>query len=460
MRLHRLLLAVLPLLAAGCVLPPPPDKEETRAQALPNLSVPGQWSAGAPQPGEVAAGWLATFHDPQLETLVREAIQANPDLRIAAGRVEQASGYARLAGAALYPQVNILAMGGTKLSSDSGGLNAVGIFASWELDLWGRVRAGRETTAAQYDSAVLDEEYARQSIAALVAKSWFLATEARLQKGIAEEMGASSERLVSLAQDRLRVGKGSELDVVLARAGLQTYRDAAQQLDLAYRQALRAIETLAGRYPAAAIEVPAQLVARPGPVPAGMPSELLERRPDVVAAERRVAAAFYRVEEASAARLPTISLTTSFASVSSDLFLLKDHDNPVWSVGGKLLLPLFTGGALKTQVEIRTSEQKLAVAEYGRVGARAFGEVESALSSEFSLDARESVLRQAVAENERALELENVRYRVGSADLRAVQQQSLALFAARTTLLRVRSEQLVQRINLHLALGGGWAGAN
>ena len=104
--------------------------------------------------------------------------------------------------------------------------------------------------------------------------------------------------------------------------------------------------------------------------------------------------------------------------------------------------------------------QKIAVAEYGRIGARAFGEVENALSSEFTLDARNAVLREAVAENERALEFANVRYRVGSGDLRAVQQQQLALYAARTALLRVQSEQLVQRVNLYLALGGGWAGAS
>ena len=108
-------------------------------------------------------------------------------------------------------------------------------------------------------------------------------------------------------------------------------------------------------------------------------------------------------------------------------------------------------------MEIRTAEQKQALAEFGRVGARAFGEVENALASSVTLEARMTILARAVAENERALELANVRYRVGSGDLRAVQQQQLALSSARTALLRVRSEQLVQRVNLHLALGGGWA---
>jgi NodT family efflux transporter outer membrane factor (OMF) lipoprotein len=440
----------------GCALKGPPATDEMRREALPNLAVPGQWAAQGAAPGTLPGGWLATFNDERLDALVREALVNNPDLRVAAARVEQAAGYAKLAGATLYPQVNIMARGGGKMSGDSSGVEGAGIFASWELDLWGRVRSGREAARLQYDSAALDAEYARQSIAALVAKSWFLATEARLQRSIAEDMARSSERLLGLAGDRLRVGKGDAYEVALARANLQTYRDVVQQLDLSYQQALRALEALAGRYPAAAAEVPARLAARPGPVPAGMPSELLERRPDVVAAERRVAAAFYRAEEARAARLPRISLTASGTSVSSDLFVLKSHDNPVWSAGASLLVPIFTGGALESQVEIRTSEQKVAVADYGRIGARAFGEVENALSSEFALDARGGVLRQAVAENERALELANVRYRVGSVDLRAVQQQQLAVYAARTSLLRVQGEQLVQRVNLHLALGGGW----
>ena len=453
--MKRTLLAVVAFLPA-CALNQPQDRAEMQKEALPNLAVPAQWAAQGGAAGAVAAGWLATFRDERLDALVREALANNPDLRVAAARVEQAAAYARLAGAAIYPQVNIMARGGGKLSGDSSGIEGAGVFASWELDLWGRVRSQREAAGLQYASTELDAEYARQSIAALVAKSWFLATEARMQKAIAEEMASSSARLVGLARDRQRVGKGDEYDVRVAQAALQGYQDAVRQLELGYQQALRALESLAGRYPAAAIEAPARLAAKPGPVPAGMPSDLLERRPDVVAAERRVAAAFYQVEEAKAARLPRISLTASGTSISSELFVLKNHDNPVWSVGAGLVLPIFTGGALQAQVEIRTAEQKVAVADYGRIGARVFGEVENALSSEFTLDARQGLLSQAVAENERALELANVRYRVGSADLRAVQQQQLALHAARTALLRVQAEQLVQRVNLYLALGGGW----
>jgi multidrug efflux system outer membrane protein len=460
MRALRPILALAVIALAGCALKKPPEREEARKQALPNLQLPSAWTAArgaAGIAGAVGKSWLVTFNDPQLDALVQEALTYNPDLQVAAARVEQAASFVKVAGATLYPQVTALARGGGALSGDSSGLEGVGIFANWELDLWGRVRAGREAASGQYVSAAFDAEYARQSLAAMVAKSWFLATEARVQKANAEEMTVASERQLGLAQDRLRVGRGDEYDIALAKANLATFRDSVRNLDLAYQQALRALEALAGRYPGAALVVPSKLAAPPGPVPVGMPSELLERRPDIVAAERRIAAAFYRIEEAKAARLPKISLTAAVTSISSELFVLKERDNPVWSAGASLTAPLFLGGQLQAQVEIRTAEQKQALAEYARVGARAFGEVENALSSGFALEEREAILAQSVAENTRALELANVRYRVGVGDLRAVQQQSLALYAARTALLRVQAERLVQRVNLHLALGGSFA---
>ncbi len=224
-------------------------------------------------------------------------------------------------------------------------------------------------------------------------------------------------------------------------------------------QALRALEVLVGRYPAADVEVATQLAQPPGPVPAGLPSELLERRPDVVAADRRVAAAFYGVQEAKAARLPSISLTASVSDISSDLFVLKNSDNPVWSAGASLLQPVFNAGALQTQVRIRTAEQKQSIAEYGQIGARAFAEVEDALSAEFAAGRREAVLARAVAENQTALDFAQQRFKVGSGDMRAVSQQQLALFGTTSALLRVQSERLVQRVNLYLALGGGFDAA-
>lgn len=453
---HAPLALAAALALAGCALNLPPDSQALRADALPSVKVPEAWTSQGVATGVVRDDWLATFGDAQLAALVNEALANNFDLRIAATRVERAAAYARQAGSTIYPQVNAMGSGSFNGADSGSAFQTAGLFVSWELDLWGRVRAQAEAGSTQYEASAKDAEFARQSIAALVAKSWFLAIEARRQRVIAQDMVLAAEKIAGLAGERARIGRGDEYDVRLAQAGLQGYRDTVLQLQLAEQQAVRAIEALVGRYPAAALATVAQFPAFPGAVPAGLPSELLERRLDVAAAERRVASAFYMVGEAEAARLPRISLTASVSSVTSDLVFLKDRDNPAWSSGGNLMAPIFLGGALKAQVEVRTAEQKAAVADYGRIGARAFSEVENALSAGFNLAQRVPVLEASVAENDRALELAQVRFKVGTTDLRAVQQQTLAASAARAALTRAQSERLVQRVNLHLALGGGF----
>lgn len=454
-RNSTLALVVFATLSA-CALQAPPGPEDIRPQAMPNVAAPGQWSVEGAAGGTVAGSWLAAFDDARLHALVQEAMAYNPDLRVAATRVEVASEYVQLADSTLYPQVNLLARGGGPTGGDASGLQGVGLFADWEIDLWGRVRSLRAANVAGYESVVADTEYARQSVAAMVVKSYFLAVEASLQLALAEQMVAAADQLATLAEQRERVGNGDGYDAALARANAATFRDTVEQFRLARVQSLRALEALVGRYPSADVAVATRLAPVPGPVPAGLPSELLERRPDVVAAERRVAAAFYGVQESKAARLPRISLTANVSDISSELFVLQDRDNPVWSTGASLLLPVFTAGGLQTQVRIRTAEQKQAVAEYGRIGARAFGEVEDALSAEFAAQRRQALLGRVAAENDKALVLAQKRYDVGSADLRGVRQQQLAVHGSRSALLRVETEQLVQRVNLYLALGGGF----
>ena len=450
-------LALVVLFALNaCALKPAPKPADYRAEALGGVSIPGQWTADGAAAGSVAGSWLATFGDPQLDALVTEAMANNLDLKVAAARVQVASEYVKLADSTLWPQANLLARGGGQMGGDASGLSGVGLYANWELDLWGRVRSARATTAATYESAVADTAYARQSLAAMVAKSYFLAVEATLQLRLAEETVATSRQLVTFAEQRQRIGKGDGYDAAIARGNVESLLDTVEQLSLSRAQALRALEVLLGRYPAADVEVATQLAGPPGPVPAGLPSELLERRPDVIAADRRVAAAFYGVQEAKAARLPSIALTASVSDISSELFVLQDRDNPVWSAGASLLQPVFNAGALQSQVRIRTAEQQQSIAEYGQVGARAFAEVEDALSAEFASSRREAVLGRAVAENHTALEFAQQRFKVGSGDLRAVSQQQVAVFGTTSALLRVQSERLVQRVNLYLALGGGF----
>ena len=442
-------------LTPGCALKTPPDAAAIKAEGMPAVDIPPTWVAQGGQ-GAVSDNWLATFGDDQLTAAVAEAIRHNADLSVGAARVEQALLYAKLAGAKLYPSVDLLARGGGKMSGDNSGLQGGVLSATWEIDLWGRVRYGRAAAAADAASAEADFAFARQSIAALVARSWFLATEAGLQAEVARAAIRDGEELVRLAETRTKVGVGNDEDVFVARATLGTYRDTLREIELAREQAVRALEILLGRYPKAAAAVSPQLPGQPEAVPAGLPSQLLERRPDVVAAERRVAAAFNRVGEAKAARLPAIALTGGVSSISSDLFLLQNRDNPIWSLGANLLAPIYRGGALRTQVEIRTAEQKQAVASYAAIGQRAFNEVESALAAEFAARDRERILAGTLSDNQRALDIVRTQFKVGSTDLRFVTQRQLALNATRSALIRVQTEQRVQRVNLHLALGGSF----
>ncbi len=289
----------------------------------------------------------------------------------------------------------------------------------------------------------------------MVNQSWFTVSETWLQLEIADQMVDFTRELLQLAKERWQIGVGNEYDVVQTRAALANSQDASRQVQLAHEQALRGLELLLGRYPSTELQSRYTMPQLPGPVPAGIPLEVLERRPDIIAAERRIAAAFNREGEAKAAMLPRIILNVNASVVDSDVLELKeDFENPAGGGGAKLLAPIYRGGSLRTQSAIRTLEQKEAVTEYVGMALRALGDVEYALAAGQTLKNRSSFLSQAVVDQERALSLVQTNYRVGRSDLRAVQQQQLSLEAARLQLLRVQSESLSQRVNLHLALGG------
>lgn len=442
----------------GCATLPPPSREEIQEQALPNAELPPGWKAGA-QAGAVGDGWLATFGDPQLEALVAEALANNPDLQIAAARIEQADAQVDIAEAQLRPAVGILARAGSKPVSDLIAM-FTGAFLrlAWEIDLWGRLRYARNAELAERDAASADYRFAQQSLAAAVARAWFLVVQTGRQKRIADAMAESAQRLVGLANERLDVGAGSEQDVLIARTNRATYQDAARQVELAHRQALRALELLLGRYPGATLAAATQLPGFPGPVPAGIPSEVLSRRPDMLAAEQRVAAAFNRVGEAKAAFLPSLSLSLGVGRISSEAAeLQEDLERTTTSASATLVAPIYTGGALTGEVRLRTAEQQQAVAEYARTALQALNEVEDALNAEQVLTERESILRAAVEDSRRVTTLELDSYRVGRSDLRDVTQSVLAANAAEVTWLQVQRERLNRRVDLHLALGGGFA---
>lgn len=441
---------------SGCAVLDAPDGDAIRDDALGKVQMRDDWAEAAPD-GDVTGGWLDTFGDPALAPLVAEAISANPNLRAAEARVEKAAAQLGVAQGYLRPAVGLFAGTSSKAGSDSGGLTGTVLSASWELDLWGRLRYGRNAAREGLATTQSDYAFARQLLAARVVQTWYITTQIRLQRDLARSLVEASQQGVALAQKRLKVGVGLERDVVLAQASENQYQDAAVQLELAYQQSGRALELLLGRYPAAEIETRADLPAPPGPVPAGQPLGMLERRPDIFAAERRVAAAFDRVGEAKAARLPSISLTASGSWLKSDVLQFKDdYDNPAVGLAARLVAPIYQGGALKAQVEVRTAEQKEAVANYANAALAAIGDVENALAATRLLEQRRTALELASQQNARALELEQTAYKVGRNDMRDVIRQRVALFGSQTALLGVRGDQLVQRVNLYLALGGSF----
>lgn len=449
--------ALLTALVASCAVLPEPKRDEIQQKSvvLANLKLANAWKAGAAD-GSISDNWIASFNDPQLNVLVAEAIQNNPDLLVTATRVEQSALYVDMAKAALKPMINFAGTGGGKMGGGEA-LQAAVLGISWELDLWGRVRYQRNAAMADYDSAQADFQFARQSLAALVAKSWFTVNETWLQQKLAADMVQSAQKLVELAKQRQQIGIGSEYDVALATANLSSFQDSEKQVQLAHTQSLRALELILGRYPAAELAASHQLTPFPGQVPAGLPLEMLERRPDIIAAERRVAAAFDRVGEAKAARLPRIILKANIAALKSDILELQSgYSNPTGGFGAQLLAPIYQGGAMQTQVEIRTLQQKEAIQQYAKTALRALGDVENALALSETLSDREILLTSIVAENQRAYDFAQTNFKIGRGDSRAVEQQRLTLYSTQLALLRIQSEQLSQRANLYLALGGSF----
>jgi len=450
-------LATLP----GCIhLHSGPSSAELAKQSMPHTQLPPQWVAQGTRPESVESGWLRQFNDPQLSALASEALTYNSDLQVAQARVEQARNLMEAAGGAMLPTLSALGKTGGKLGGDSSGVNGAFLQASWEIDLWGRIRYGRMAATAQYASATADTAFARQSLVATLARTWFGAKEITAQIGLTDETIAAAQQFLELTQTRAHVGTANDGDVALAQAALAGYRDSRRELIRAKAQTQRAIEILLGRYPAAELIVSADLPPVPAPAAAGLPSQLLERRPDVIAAQQRVVAAYASAEEATAARWPQLSLTAAVGAISSEVFVLKDVSNPLWGVGATATASIYNGGQLKAVASARAAEARAASAEFARVGARSFADVEDAISGEAALREQADYAATALDAQLRDLAVTQVEFRVGRTDARPVLQQQLRVYAAQMHAVHIQAETLSQRVALNLALGGDFGSDN
>jgi NodT family efflux transporter outer membrane factor (OMF) lipoprotein len=440
----------------GCAVKHPPAADESLKAVLPaTTAVPAAWTANAAG-GDVVTEWLHTFNDPQLIALVEEGLRNNLDLRAAAERVDVAAALVTQARALLYPQIFVAAGVGVVGRDSTRDKSGIGGEISWELDLWGRVRADAASAEAGRQATEADLLYARQSLAATVATLWYhtIATE-RLRQ-TAENAAGVYEDLLRLIRVRNLVGQVGQQEIALAGADLDRARRRERSFATTEQQIVRGLEIVLGRYPAAELSVAPDLPAVPAPVPNGLPSELLERRPDIVAAERRLASAFHQIQVAEAARLPRIALTGFGGRSTSELLRLAGVGAGFWQVGIGVLAPIFTGGALEAQVRAATAEQQAALALYGQTALRAFSEVESSLGSEELLADQEQYLESVLTQDTEALRLGRLRYEAGAADLVHVLELQAKQLTTRFELIGIRNDRLANRVALHLALGGGF----
>ncbi|MCP4630711.1 MAG: TolC family protein [bacterium] len=409
--------------------------------------IPKSWSA-AESTGLVDDGWLKTFNDEKLVNLVNEALQKNPGLKISEAQVERANALARQAGAALKPTVGLAGGYSDRNSEALSDLYGSGLQISWEADVWGRIRsgvAGAEEIAAATAS---DYEYARQSLAAATSRAWFLAVASKLQHQYALEAVGILKETARLVTVKEKVGQVSMKDVHLAKGNLASAQEAERKARTAMENAQRGLELLLGRYPSADIKTADRLVSVPPSMPSGIPSQILERRPDLISAEQQVAAAFYKQKAAELLHLPRFSFSIGAG--------ITNLDNAISNLSAGIFAPLYTGGAIEAEVEAATADQKKAIANYAQKALQAFKEVETALAGEQYLQDREGYLEAVVTEDFKAYELTRKQFEVGKIDFLDVLIVQNKWLAARIVRLDVSMQRLINRVFLHQALGGSF----
>lgn len=435
-------------LCVGCGNPQPaPKHADVVADSIGTQTVRKEWASAA-ESGEVPNGWLTSFNDPKMEELVVEALRHNLALRGAATRLDVAAASAAQADALSKPTVSLGGGGGVA------GIG-VGLNVSWEMDVWGRLKAIQSAADEQLASVQNAFDYARESLAAQTAKAWYLAVDAKQQLNLANDTVKVHEELARVVKVKADAGRVTPQDLNLAQADLASARERARSADGAFKEAVRSLEVLLGRYPSAELAVSDQFVPVPPPVPAGLPSQILERRPDMIAAEAEVRAAFQNVQAAKLAQLPRFGLSGTAGFASSDL--VSSLGTPsFFNAGANFLMPVFDGGTLEQEVVIQTANQEQALANYGQRALVAFQEVERHLTNEQQLAEREELLSAAVKQNEDALKVARTRYDSGAIEVLEVLQLQSRTNISKSALIDMQNRRLANRIDLHLTLGGSF----
>ncbi len=445
-------LAALGLLC-GCAGPYPPAPLEAGVQA------PTAWRTAMSPTAPVDRLWWAGFGDPALAALVARALAQNTDIAIAVARVREARAQEQLVRSQLSPSLD-LGVGATRSRS----LNAFGrpmestaaqpVFqAAYELDLFGRVSTQVEAARQGYRATEAAADAAALSVAAATASSYITLRGLDARLTVARETLASRAEALRIARDRARVGYSSELELRQAESEYEATAQLIPQVQLQIARQEDALSLLVGEAPQS-IERGLSLAAlRAPPIPDGLPSDLLRRRPDIAQAEFTLAAADASLAAARAQFLPQVRLTGSAGAVVSSAL---GDPVAIWSLGGSVLAPIFNGGRLRAQSGTAAARRDQAAYAYRRTALTAFREVEDSLAAVARLaDQRGHLAAQRSAAAD-ALRHARNRYQAGYSPYLEVVDAQRALLAVDLSLVQVETDQLNARVSLYQAAGGGW----
>ncbi len=436
-----------------------------------NQEAPPQWTTPPGATARPDSLWWRDFNDPALDSLITEALTHNYDLKAAYARLEAAAAQRTISGSALWPSLAAGASAsrrkqnfigfpipGAKSDILTTYANTFGVSAnvSWEIDLWGRVGAARSAADAEWQATLADVRGLQLSLSAQTAKAYFSAVEAGQQV----ELALKNLETLQLSHDRIfrRYLRGirSSLDYRLSRTDLANARTNLEQRQQQWETVRRQLELLLGRYPAARIETGHELAGVGAEIPAGLPADILTRRPDIVAAERRLAGARANVWSARAALFPAISLTASLGTSGKEVADMINPDLSVWSLAANVLQPIFNGGRILAGIDLAKAAQKQAFAAYANTVLRAYSEVETLLANENHLKKQGASMTIAMDEAEAARQLAEDRYRRGLVDIITLLNAQKSAYQAKSQWLSLQRSLLQNRIDLHLALGGGF----
>jgi len=457
---HALLLSAAFL--AGCTAPPPATQPPLPDHAQPA----GDWTA--PFPGKTKAepvAWLDQFDDPRLRATVNEAIANNPDLHAASARMRQARIRAARDRAALLPEVTAGARAAQ--SGDRAGRwdfdndYALSLSTSWEPDVWGRLRDSTAASLAEAQAAEADYAAARLSLAANAARAYCNLIEAGQQVALGQRTVESYDSQMGIVDKGFDRGLLGAADVRLIRSDVASAKSNLEARLRARDAAQRSLEALLGRYPSGSIGSPGRLPELRRQVPAGLPGTLLLRRPDMLAAERRIAAALRNENAARKALLPSFRITGAAGTGGFRLSDLLDERKLTAALVESLTQPLYRGGALRAGIRLSEAQRQELVSEYAATAIQAFREVETALAAESYL--RQQIIAQQafVSESVASRDMRLARFERGIAEGGAVAVLTVLetrrrVFDSESGLLRLENQLLQARIDLCLALGGGF----